>query len=146
MRDKIFNIIENVRHRGEKTNKAVIDILALLKQEGLKSPEEIPDCEICLERNEDMMRDKGWLHKTDNVKGLKVIKKCRDIVSYDIGPNKERRLTIGEALEQIQIAYKQLEIIKWGVDRQLYQGMFNYELALTKALATKDGGRIVREE
>ena len=34
MRDKIFNIIEDVRQKGEKTNKAVVDILTLLKDEG----------------------------------------------------------------------------------------------------------------
>ena len=127
MKNKIAGILEgSIDPWGERDeNDVAQEILDLLKEESWKPPEEIPDCEICLEKNEEAMRDKGWLHKDDPVKGLRVqYETDKEIISVS--------LTVGEALEQLLsiVTYREIS--------------YACKYTLSPFLTTKDGGRIVR--
>ena len=83
----------------------------------------------------DLLKEEGWLHKDDPVKGLMVERKYNQVNenAFEVGLEYERPLTVGEALERfIKVAE--------GFDKH-----DPYYMILCW-LTTKDGGRIVREE
>ena len=75
----------------------------------------------------DLLKQEGWLHKDDPVKGLKVERGWSNIVSDDIGLKQKRPLTVGEALEMLP---NMVYLLSEKVNDPLYRD----------ALTTKDGG------
>lgn len=106
-----------------------------------KSPDDTPTCyeKGCVswgaQGNEKDLRAKGWLHKDDPMKGLRVERECEHKnynctydckLKLDTCIEKERPLTVGEALD-------------------IFVQVIGSNYLLTD-LVTKDGGKIVKEE
>ena len=145
MKDKIAEILEgSIDPWGERNaNDIAEEILNLINLEKAK--------ENCYQ--EEKMRDKGWLHKDDPVKGLKVVKTC-PCEELSARENceciPERTLTVGEALDMLKGIFDAIEEIKFcfiNETNSYFDQIFKHEINLIdKILSAKDGGRIVREE
>lgn len=141
MNTQIAEILEgSIDPWGERdANDIAEEILDLINLEKAK--------ENCYQ--EEKMRAKGWFHKDDPVKGLKVERGWSNIVSDDIGLKQKRPLTVGEALDMLKGIFDAIEEIKFcfiNETNSYFDQIFKHEINLIdKILSTKDGGRIVRE-